>query len=101
MIKRLVLASSLLLLVACGKEEPPKLVTVENAEVISTSDRGCFRHCSWNITVKKGDTTLKMDTSSKIVESVSVGSKITLTYNADKLKVTSVSFPDFENKEIK
>lgn len=101
MIKRLVLASSLLLLVACGKEEPPKLVTVENAEVISTSNKSCLRNCDWNITVKKGDTTLAMETKYKIVESVSVGSKITIKYDPVDLEIHSVSFPDFENKEEK
>lgn len=100
MIKRLVLASSLLLLVACGKEEPPNLVTVENAKVVNTSDKSCIRNCEWKITVKKGDTTLAMRTEWRIVEAVSIGNKVTIKYDPAELEIYSVTFPDFESKEV-
>ncbi|QVW28915.1 DNA replication primase [Bacillus phage SWEP1] len=102
MIKKIALVAPLLLLAACGDPEPkPDLVTVNGAEVVETDARECLRACDWHITVKKDSTTIRMETSREIANSVSKGSKVNVTYNPDSLEVTRVTFPDFENKEEK
>jgi len=100
MIKKIALVVPLLFLGACGTED--KLVTVENAEIVEIDGLGCTqRFCNYYITVKKGDTSVKLSSSELVAKAATKGSKIKFTYNPETLEIETMMFTDFDPEEEK
>ncbi|AGY48642.1 hypothetical protein Spock_242 [Bacillus phage Spock] len=98
MFKKIALVVPLLFLGACGTSE--KLVTVENAEVIDIGGLDCKqRFCDYYLTVKKGDTTVKLRSSELTAKAATKGSKVKFTYDPTSLEIESLMFTDFDPKE--
>lgn len=96
--KKIALVAPLLFLGACGGET--KMVTVENAEIVDIEGLGCTqRFCNYYLTVKKGDTTVKLRSSELTAKAATKGSKIKFTYDPTSLEIESLMFTDFDPKE--
>ncbi|AEW47331.1 hypothetical protein BCB4_0099 [Bacillus phage B4] len=96
--KKIALVAPLLFLGACGGET--KKVTVENAEIVDIGGLDCQRrYCEYFLTVKKGDTTVKLRSSELTAKAATKGSKVKFTYNPESLETESLMFTDFDPKE--
>ncbi|AZV43597.1 hypothetical protein BAOM_2988 [Peribacillus asahii] len=101
--KLLTLLFATSLLAACSNSEQgnnEKLIKVDNIEVVKVENGGCSRFgCNNFVTFKKGDTSLRMSVSTNLVEAVTKGAVLDISYDPENLYVEKYMFSDFQESK--